>query len=42
MNVLDTNIWIYSHDSRDVIKQEKAQRLIGELPALGVALAGWM
>ena len=21
MNVLDTNIWVYSHDSRDLVKQ---------------------
>lgn len=31
MNALDTNIWIYSHDSRDPTKQQVAKRLIGEL-----------
>jgi predicted nucleic acid-binding protein len=36
MNVLDTNIWIYSHDSRDAVKQEKAQRLIGEVRPLAL------
>jgi predicted nucleic acid-binding protein len=36
MNVLDTNIWIYSHDSRDSVKQDKAQRLIGELRPLAL------
>ena len=36
MNVLDTNIWIYSHDSRDAAKQDKAQRLIGELRPLAL------
>ena len=36
MNVLDTNIWIYSHDSRDAVKQEKAQRLIGGLRPLAL------
>ncbi len=36
MNVLDTNIWIYSNDSRDPGKQDKAQRLIGELRPLAL------
>ena len=29
MNVLDTNVWIYSHDKRDPKKQARAQELIG-------------
>ena len=28
MNAIDTNIWIYCHDSRDAEKQKVAQRLI--------------
>ena len=28
MNALDTNIWIYSHDTRDPEKQRRAQELI--------------
>jgi predicted nucleic acid-binding protein len=28
MNAIDTNIWLYSHDSRDPPKQRKAQALI--------------
>ena len=28
MNALDTNIWLYSHDTRDPGKQSLAQRLI--------------
>jgi predicted nucleic acid-binding protein len=28
MNAIDTNIWIYCHDSRDSEKQQVAQRLI--------------
>jgi predicted nucleic acid-binding protein len=36
MNVLDTNIWIYSHDSRDAVKQDRAQRLIEELRPLAL------
>jgi predicted nucleic acid-binding protein len=28
MNAIDTNIWVYCHDSRDVEKQRAAQQLI--------------
>lgn len=28
MNVVDTNIWIYSHDARDAVKQAKAKQVI--------------
>jgi hypothetical protein len=28
MNGIDTNVWIYSHDSRDPQKQSVAQQLI--------------
>jgi predicted nucleic acid-binding protein len=28
MNALDTNVWLYSHDTRDPVKQACAQRLI--------------
>jgi predicted nucleic acid-binding protein len=31
MSVLDTNIWVYSHDTRDPVKQLRAQRLIDEV-----------
>jgi predicted nucleic acid-binding protein len=34
MIVLDTNIWIYSHDSRDTRKQAIAQQLIAEVAPL--------
>ncbi len=30
MNALDTNVWIYSHDTRETEKQQMAQRLIAE------------
>ena len=30
MNALDTNVWIYSHDSRDAEKQRRAQQLIAD------------
>ena len=30
MNALDTNIWLYRHDSRDLDKQQKSKRLIDE------------
>jgi predicted nucleic acid-binding protein len=28
MNAIDTNIWIYTHDTRDLRKQEVAQQLV--------------
>jgi predicted nucleic acid-binding protein len=31
MNAIDTNIWIYCHDSRDAGKQKNALRLIASL-----------
>lgn len=36
MNVLDTNIWIYSHDTRYPAKQEEALGLIARLRPLGL------
>jgi len=36
MNVVDTNIWIYSHDTRDPAKQTQAKHLIAT--ALPMAL----
>src|SRR5438552_801837 len=36
MNVLDTNIWLYSHDTRDTVKQEVAQRLISQVRPLAL------
>jgi predicted nucleic acid-binding protein len=30
MNALDTNIWLYRHDTRDLDKQQKSKRLIDE------------
>src|SRR5438105_4395505 len=36
MNVIDTNIWIYSHDARDPQKQAVAQGLIASLRALAL------
>src|SRR5205823_2154933 len=29
MNAIDTNVWLYSHDTRDPHKQSLAQQLIG-------------
>jgi hypothetical protein len=28
MNAIDTNVWVYCHDSRDAEKQQVAQQLI--------------
>ena len=36
MNVLDTNIWLYSHDTRDVHKQAIAQQLIATIRPLAL------
>jgi predicted nucleic acid-binding protein len=36
MNALDTNIWIYSHDSRDAAKQTMAQHLINNVRPLAL------
>ncbi len=36
MNVLDTNIWIYSHDRRDPGKQAAAQQLIQTVAPLAL------
>ncbi len=31
MNAIDTNIWVYSHDTRDSTKQQIADRVIDEV-----------
>jgi predicted nucleic acid-binding protein len=36
MIVLDTNIWIYSHDTRDPRKQAVAQKLIADVTPLAL------
>jgi predicted nucleic acid-binding protein len=36
MNVLDTNIWLYSHDTRDPHKQACAQQLIATVRPLAL------
>jgi predicted nucleic acid-binding protein len=36
MNVIDTNIWIYSHDIRDPQKQATAQQLIQSVAPLAL------
>ena len=36
MNAIDTNIWIYSHDTRDAHKQAVAQSLIAKLRSLAL------
>jgi predicted nucleic acid-binding protein len=36
MNVLDTNVWLYSHDSRDPAKQLRAQELISQTRPLAL------
>lgn len=36
MNVLDTNIWLYSHDTRDRHKQARAQQLIATIRPLAL------
>lgn len=36
MNAIDTNIWIYSHDTRDPQKQLVAQNLIATLRPLAL------
>jgi predicted nucleic acid-binding protein len=36
MNAIDTNIWIYSHDTRDPKKQLEAQNLIATLRPLAL------
>lgn len=36
MNVLDTNIWLYSHDTRDPHKQALAQQLIATVRPLAL------
>lgn len=37
MNAIDTNIWIYSHDSRDPGKQAAAQQLISAVRPLALS-----
>ncbi len=34
MNAIDTNIWIYRHDSRDPTKQQIAEQLITTMPQI--------
>jgi predicted nucleic acid-binding protein len=34
MNAIDTNVWIYFHDSRDPRKQQIAQALVAEIGAV--------
>jgi predicted nucleic acid-binding protein len=36
MNVLDTNVWLYSHDTRDPHKQARAQQLIATVRPLAL------
>ncbi len=36
MNALDTNIWLYSHDTRDPQKQGRAQQLIASIRPLAL------
>jgi predicted nucleic acid-binding protein len=36
MNVIDTNIWIYRHDTRDPVKQAKAAQLISTVRPLAL------
>jgi predicted nucleic acid-binding protein len=36
MNALDTNVWIYSHDSRDPQKQAKALELIDRVEPMAL------
>jgi predicted nucleic acid-binding protein len=36
MNALDTNVWLYSHDTRDPQKQQVAQRLIAAVRPLAL------
>jgi predicted nucleic acid-binding protein len=36
MNALDTNIWLYSHDTRDPLKQRLAQQLIAAVRPLAL------
>jgi predicted nucleic acid-binding protein len=42
MNVIDTNIWIYCHDSRDIAKQRIAQQLVETVEPLALPWQiGW-
>jgi predicted nucleic acid-binding protein len=36
MNAIDTNLWLYSHDTRDPRKQALAQQLIGKTRPLAL------
>jgi predicted nucleic acid-binding protein len=36
MNAIDTNVWLYSHDSRDRVKQALAQSLIASARPLAL------
>jgi predicted nucleic acid-binding protein len=34
MNAIDTNVWIYCHDARDLEKQQTAQKLVSTVGAI--------
>jgi len=34
MNAIDTNVWIYCHDTRDLEKQQTAQKLVSTVGAI--------
>ena len=34
MNAIDTNVWIYCHDTRDLEKQQTAQKLVSRVGAI--------
>ena len=36
MNAIDTNVWLYAHDTRDPAKQQVAQQLIANLRPLAL------
>jgi predicted nucleic acid-binding protein len=36
MNALDTNIWVYSHDTRDPLKQQTAKQVIATVRPLAL------
>jgi predicted nucleic acid-binding protein len=34
MNAIDTNVWIYCHDTRDLEKQQTAQKLVSTVSTI--------
>jgi hypothetical protein len=40
MNAIDTNVWLYSHDTRDPLKQGIAQQLIVATRPIALAWHG--